>query len=462
MREDVYREAMGKIKATDEFKMNLIKKTQEAEENREKNVIEMHKSNKCKKIIIPLAMAVAILICVIVGKEILSFKNNIKKPEVVNKVEEQPNDDDYEDTNAIHFSDNEKATASSKLSVFTEWGGCGFEGYTERDFKKQISGNPWNKDCDIKTLPIFKNNSYVNQETQKWEGKRIPKDELEKKVEKTAKKLNVKLTKVYKTPTKEQLEEYKKDKNLHPDKRKYFEKQEKELSGTVDTVVGEFKGGTITANCHGGINVEFSPGIKLPKKYKFNLYNVTKKEAEDTLDYLLKKYRNITNIKSLEKSPVSNIGVDNREVFCYAANENLSRSLTDKILDYSIGGMSGSISFLPDDNGGLKEIEIGEKTIHEEIGIYPIISLEKAKQLLFNGKFQTTYIDVEPSAKNIAGVELMYRDSVYDKYLMPYYRFFIEYKCNGKSDSKNYYVCYVPAVEEKYIENMPKWNGEFN
>ena len=124
--------------------------------------------------------------------------------------------------------------------------------------------------------------------------------------------------------------------------------------------------------------------------------------------------------------------------------------------------MSGSISFLPDDNGGLKEIEIGEKTIHEEIGIYPIISLEKAKQLLFNGKFQTTYIDVEPSAKNIAGVELMYRDSVYDKYLMPYYRFFIEYKCNGKSDSKNYYVCYVPAVEEKYIENMPKWNGEFN
>lgn len=413
MREDVYREAMGKIKATDEFKMNLIKKMQEAEENREKNVIEMHKSNKCKKIIIPLAMAVAILICVIVGKEILSFKNNIKKPEVVNKVEEQPNDDDYEDTNAIHFSDNEKATASSKLSVFTEWGGCGSEGYTERDFKKQISGNPWNKDCDIKTLPIFKNNNYVNQETQKWEGKRIPKDELEKKVEKTAKRLNFKLTKIYKTPTKEQLEEYKKDKNLHPDKRKYFEKQEKELSGTVDTIVGEFKGGTITANCRGGINIEFSPGIKLPKKYKFNLYNVTKKEAEDTLDY-------------------------------------------------PIGGMSGSISFLPDDNGGLKEIEIGEKTIHEEIGIYPIISLEKAKQLLFNGKFQITYIDVEPSAKNIAGVELMYRDSVYDKYLMPYYRFFIEYKCNGKSDSKNYYVCYVPAVEEKYIENMPKWNGEFN
>lgn len=46
---------------------------------------------------------------------------------------------------------------------------------------------------------------------------------------------------------------------------------------------------------------------------------------------------------------------------------------------------------------------------------------------------------------------------------MPYYCFYVEIP-NMEDDSglKTYGLYYVPAVEDKYISNMPLWGGDFN
>lgn len=62
-------------------------------------------------------------------------------------------------------------------------------------------------------------------------------------------------------------------------------------------------------------------------------------------------------------------------------------------------------------------------------------------------------------------VELMYKVSYHTKVYMPYYEFYVELPQEelGTPNNINHYgLYYVPAVEGKYIENMPVYNGEFN
>lgn len=52
-----------------------------------------------------------------------------------------------------------------------------------------------------------------------------------------------------------------------------------------------------------------------------------------------------------------------------------------------------------------------------------------------------------------------------DKIYMPYYRFYIELpelENSFGSELKHYGIYYVPAVESKYISNMPVWDGSLN
>ena len=57
----------------------------------------------------------------------------------------------------------------------------------------------------------------------------------------------------------------------------------------------------------------------------------------------------------------------------------------------------------------------------------------------------------------------MYRKADYDEYFIPYYRFYVELpEAEADHDLNTYGAYYVPAVQEKYIANMPLWDGSFN
>lgn len=98
-----------------------------------------------------------------------------------------------------------------------------------------------------------------------------------------------------------------------------------------------------------------------------------------------------------------------------------------------------------------------------KVGDYPIITAAAAKELLGNGNFITTVPVEMPGLEYVAKFELIYRTGGTEKYFMPYYRFYVELPdMEIKNGPKTYGAYYVPAVERKYISNMPLWDGSFN
>lgn len=95
-------------------------------------------------------------------------------------------------------------------------------------------------------------------------------------------------------------------------------------------------------------------------------------------------------------------------------------------------------------------------------GFYPIITVQKAKEQLYNGKYYATFdnSDVESAFKaaedKIKSVELVYLDTYSDESL-PYYRFIVE--IDGLEDEtklhaegiKRFINVFVPAIDSAYI-----------
>ena len=98
----------------------------------------------------------------------------------------------------------------------------------------------------------------------------------------------------------------------------------------------------------------------------------------------------------------------------------------------------------------------------KKLGDYPTISVEEATELLINGHFFAAFrtVDEEQLKKeNIAGVELIYPRSIGNEIIIPYYCFYIaeEVDPTVASQLTRYSLCYVPAIEPKYIENLPSY-----
>ena len=109
----------------------------------------------------------------------------------------------------------------------------------------------------------------------------------------------------------------------------------------------------------------------------------------------------------------------------------------------------------------------------EYIGDYPIITIDKAQEMLLEGKYLTTVVDERfikngvVSAEDIEVAKLVYRcSSGHDKYFMPYYCFYVEldnsWQAEPYSSGLTYGAFYVPAVSEEYLSDLTVWNGSFN
>lgn len=107
-------------------------------------------------------------------------------------------------------------------------------------------------------------------------------------------------------------------------------------------------------------------------------------------------------------------------------------------------------------------------TYAEKLGDYPIISPEEAEALLREGHFITTVPQEEAptGAWPVAHVDLVYRAGGYEEIYLPWYRFWVEFPRNEYDGMAEELTCYgayyVPAVEGKYLTNMPLWDGSFN
>lgn len=114
-------------------------------------------------------------------------------------------------------------------------------------------------------------------------------------------------------------------------------------------------------------------------------------------------------------------------------------------------------------------IRYNEPKLTVKMGDYPVITAKEAEKLLEKGHYASSAPYEFPGEKYVEKVELVYRSGEYDKYIMPYYKFYVELPEESKNCAtevkegmKCFGAYYVPAVDGRYITDMPTYNGEFN
>lgn len=145
--------------------------------------------------------------------------------------------------------------------------------------------------------------------------------------------------------------------------------------------------------------------------------------------------------------------------FYDAADDDISR-----IINYNFN----PVAFYSHPDGGLRFIRIYHPDLSLKVGDYPIITADAARELLLASNFITSVPYDMPGPDYIKKVELIYLTSELNQYFIPFYRFYVEIPDAGypkeleNSGVKTYGAYYVPAVEGRYLTNMPIWDRQIN
>ena len=203
---------------------------------------------------------------------------------------------------------------------------------------------------------------------------------------------------------------------------------------------------------------EFENGVQLPDNYSFTYYETTEQQAKDVMEYLLAEYRSVVDMNSPALDLFGDYNIYGQRGFWFYAYEN-SGNLTDRIIGYNFN----RVRFSPNDDGALWIIDRYKADLSQMIGEYPIITAREAKELLLQNRYISTVMEVLPGEEYIASVELVYRTDRYVEVFMPYYRFLVELPTMQVDNGlKTFGAYYVPAVESRYLTDMPLWDGRFN
>lgn len=333
----------------------------------------------------------------------------------------------------------------------------GFEGYMAYDITELASANPWTEKTNLKTLPVFHN----PVEYDRAGAAKIASDEEARQAELEAMKArlleaaerlgleNVQVTD--NAPSQEEIDAV---------TEKFASVGEKVPEGYFEPTeaVAEQDGIKLTVGADLAVRIEFDPAIDLPGEVHFS-YNGTYEETKAAAEYLLERYRDLLG---MEKPQVSITGGD----YTYDGEQmfgieffDAAGGKTRQILNYNFN----SASFACNDEGKLWIIRLNHPDLSQKVGDYPIISVKEAQALLCSGNYITTVPEEMPGEEYIARVELIYRDSRHDQYLMPYYRFYVEVPDMAQDNGlKTFGAYYVPAVSGEFLTGMPVWEGQFN
>ncbi|OLA74100.1 MAG: hypothetical protein BHW45_05430 [Roseburia sp. CAG:197_41_10] len=280
----------------------------------------------------------------------------------------------------------------------------GFEGYLAHDVSELVNANPWNEQIELTTLPVYKN----TVELEEFIPKNYDKEKVLEKIREVAGRLGIDEHAL--SQVKEQPE--------------------------METVTCETNEVSIQANAAGEISVEFQTPQDLPEGYVFN-YDATYKDCLKAAEFFKNKYSDILSMKSPD----------------------------ERIINYNFR----QTEFQQSEEGKLRKIWIHQPDLSQKVGDYPIISVAEAKTLLKKGNYSTSSPYQLPGMKYVKKVELVYLTDVLEAYFMPYYKFYVELPeekevtdSKGDTEMKTYGAYYVPAVESRYISNMPVYDGTFN
>ncbi len=307
-------------------------------------------------------------------------------------------------------------------------GGMSMQAYFAYSADELIFSNPYSKDNTPESLPVYSNSVYTEDGNPDYNAEQMKNILLE-----YAAKLGINMA-------------------------------EKDIEETVyDSFYGyyiEHKNIRIDLNTYMMLNVEIRGEDVLPSGYTLDSY-ASFDELKKTAEYLKDKYADFLGMSK----PVADISLGDYDVY---GRRNFSLSFYDgagnaekQIKSYNFG----KVHFWIDENGNLHISRSCKKD--EIIGVYPIITEDEALNLLLEGKYVTSVCTEFGGREKIKKVELVYHVSALSELFVPYYRFYVEIENEGNIAEnfpgiKAYGTYYVPAVEGKYISDMPLWDGNIN
>jgi hypothetical protein len=340
--------------------------------------------------------------------------------------------------------------------------GMGFEGYSAFDISEIVSDNPWSPSSSISTLPVYKNplrydkySQVIGTDPEKMKGLLMSVAERLGMDADSTEITNYVADEYARAAI---IEKYKKAGSPVPED--YF---------NPSSVILDKNGIRIEVDQQLTAKITFSPEIGLPDAYSFTHFATYEKKAE-AAEYLKAEFKDL-------------IGMDNAQINVYGGDyavfsgEDIEVYGKDHAQHYYIEFYEGTgeivseiinfnfnrVAFYPDDEGKLFLARVFQPDLSLLAGNYPIITAEEAKELLNEGHYLTTVPEKKPGLEYVAKVELIYRAYGTEQYYIPYYRFYVELPDMERENGlKTYVAYYVPAVEGKYITNMPIWDGSFN
>ena len=334
-------------------------------------------------------------------------------------------------------------------------GGFGFEGYLAYDISELGSGvNPWTEEETVELLPVYQNPlSYDERYRASGANPRRMKALLLD----TAQKLGID---TQNTPITDNTPDEATQKAIT---EKLAAVGEEVPEGYFDptTLIMEADGIKIEVDQTLTALIKFDPPVKLPEEYNFT-YSATSSEMRKAAAWLQENYWGLLSGMS---KPRLDQGMADRNIYGERSFNveyfDGSGSLEEQIVNYNFN----RVAFYNDDEGELFLARVYAPDLSNKLGEYPIITVEEAKELLLAGNYATSVPYDLPKAEEIAKVELVYRTSSYEAVWLPYYRFLVElpeeYRPEDKS-LRDYGAYYVPAVDGRYITNMPTYDGSFN
>lgn len=300
--------------------------------------------------------------------------------------------------------------------------GMGFEGYMAYDISELVSGNPWTEEAGLTTLPVYANPLELDEYGQPVEDRAA----MEAALEEVAGRLGLEGVEI------------------------------EETDWGALTIRGE--GLTLDVSSTLPVTLEFEPPRILPEGYDFG-YHAPYDAMEAAGEYLMETYDTLLD---MEKPTLSLWGGDYniyREQGYQIEVYEGAGDLTEQLVGYHFR----RVAFYPNDAGNLWMIRFYQADLSHKLGNYPIITVEEAQELLGEGHYITSVPCELPGLEYVEKVELVYRGGTMEGCWMPYYRFYVRLPEEAEEDGlQTFGAYYVPAVEGRFLTNLPVWDGSFD
>ena len=290
---------------------------------------------------------------------------------------------------------------------------------TEEDFDEQKKTLPWTGVEKLAALPIYKNLSYTG-------ALGVPvyldEDTLFAMAEDVASKLDTEII-----------------------ESRYLTIVDDAGPVSIYGIVASTGLGSIEIDGRGSVCISFDGGFGIPSDYAMS-DSASKEAADSTVDYLLSYFQYKLSFEDMVADSYATYALNGNRQMHYRAI-GTKNGMAD-VEEYYFN----QVHFYLDEQKGLISMRYGDCRIAtEDLGFYPLMSLQEAKACLQEGKYETVEEkDFVFDDANIRRIELMYRLYSSDEYYQPYYCFYMLLE-----DGATYGKFYVPAAQGGEAYGIP-------